>query len=151
MMDSRELGNTAPPPALTEAAFDCLKAAGPWMFFLGILGFVSCGILLLGGIIIILTGDLLSSLGLNGPWMGFFYIAMSVVSFFPSRLLFLTGSKLRSLKADDSDELLEAALRNNASFWKFYGVLSIVAVSITIVALIGMCVFFAMATRGSII
>jgi hypothetical protein len=136
MMDSCEQGNTAPPPALTEAAFGCLKAAGPWMFFLGILGFVGCGILLLGGIIIILTGNLLSSLGLSGPWIGLTYIVMSVVSFFPARLLFLTGSKLRSLKADGSDELLEDALRNNASFWKFCGVLSIVATALTIVALL---------------
>jgi hypothetical protein len=136
MMDSREQGNTAPPPSLTEAAVGRLKAAGPWMFFLSIVSFAGCGISLLAGIIIRLAGSLPSYFGLSGPLVGCFYVVMAVVSFLPARFLFLAGSKLRSLKADDSGELLEEALRNNASFWKFCGILSIVAISLTVAIIV---------------
>jgi hypothetical protein len=136
MMDSREQVNTAPPPSLTEAAVGCLKTAGPWMYFLGILGFVSCGISLVTGFVFMLTDSLPLYFGLNERLIGLFYIAMAVVSFIPSRFLFLAGAKLRALNADDSGELLEAALRNNASFWKFCGILGIVATSLTVAVIV---------------
>jgi hypothetical protein len=95
---------------------------------------------MLGGIVAIFADRFMTVDSLAQS--GFIYIAMAVVSFFPSRLLFLTGSKLRSLKTGDSGELLENALRSNASFWKFYGVLSIIMTSLAVVALVVIIVIF---------
>jgi hypothetical protein len=152
-MDDLEQRN-APPPSLTEAAFGYLKTAGPWMFFLGILSVIVCGISFLSGIVLLANNTLLNDLNAagirnGGAFLGFFHVALSIISFFPARFLFLAGSKLRILRPDDSNESLEAALRNNASFWKFYGLICIAGIAITVMIVVGIIIIAIRAT-GSV-
>ncbi|MDR2344043.1 MAG: hypothetical protein LBD86_05880 [Spirochaetaceae bacterium] len=123
------------PPPLTKAAFYKLTDAGQWMSFLGIISFVGEGIVLISGIVSIALVSNVSYLP-NRLEEGFVYIVIAVVCFFPSRFLFLAGSKLRALKTDGGADALEAALLNNKAYWKFQGILTIVFLAIAVLFII---------------
>jgi hypothetical protein len=131
----QEQGTDGAPLELTETAAAYLKDTGPWMSFLGIVGFVSCGIILISGLVML-------ALGANTPYlpnsllMGFLYIVLAVICFFPARFMFLAGSKLRALKTDGDADLLEEALRNNKAYWKLSGIITIVGLGLAVLALI---------------
>jgi len=126
---------------LTITMLRYLKEASPWLKFLGILGFISCGFMALWALFYIIVAitatTLMSSLA---PMMGLaalpfwlivpIYIAAAVLFFFPSYFLFNFGTKIRKFIVSNSDEDLELALKNNKSYWKFCGIITIVYLSI---------------------
>lgn len=139
-IELEESGNSvqeqcAYPPPLTETAASYLKDSGPWMSFLGIVSFISYGIMLVSGIVMVALGANTPHLP-NSLIVGFLYIVLAVVCFFPARFLFLAGSKLRALKMDNSADVLEAALRNNSAYWKFSGIFVIVCLAFAVLAII---------------
>ena len=138
-MDSGELNIEA--PFLTEAALDSLKAAGPWMFFMGIFGFTGCGIMLVSGFAVLISASNIADIpyfwdGKGRLVIGLLYILIAVAAFFISRYLFLAGSKLRALKVSGRTEDLEAALINSGAYWKFSAILTIVFLGIVIIILL---------------
>ena len=148
------------PGGISEKALFYLKAASPWMRFLGIIGFIGCGFLVLFGIFMVTLPAIFLRMadipdteveaarqgvvGIMGAVGGLFYILAAVLSFFPSRWLYKTGAKLRSYARTGSDLDLEEAFRNSRAFWKFLGIITIiwlaflpVGIVITTVAAIG--------------
>jgi hypothetical protein len=123
-------------PELTETAFSLLKASGRWMYFIGIVDLVLCGIALVSGLVMLVFGANTPFLP-EGPRMdGLFCIVFAVICFFPVMFIFLAGSKLRALKTDGDTDLLEEALRNNKAYWKFTGISTIVSLGLTALTLI---------------
>jgi hypothetical protein len=124
-----------PQGVLTDTMIKYLKEASPWVRFLGIASYIVCGLVVLAGLIIIIVGfvqavqgneglsDTLSS-GLISS--GFMALGSSLLIFFPARFLYLCGTKLRSYCQTSAEKELEAAFKNNKSFWKFYGICAIV-------------------------
>jgi hypothetical protein len=109
-------------PELTETAFACLKSAGPWMKFLGIVTFAVCGIMLIAGLVMAFSVE-----SMLGRLTGLTHITLAVVCFFPARFLFLAGARLGALGKGGGACDLEAALRNNKAYWKFSGLFTIVS------------------------
>jgi len=134
---------------LTETMLGYLNEASPWLRFIGIVGFIGCGLSCVAGIIFSITTSAVSSMaeGLgNFPiWLfSLIYIAIGALFFFPSRFTYNFGAKIRNYQLSRSDEDLELALKNNKSLWKFYGILLIIYLSLIpffiIVAIIGVAV-----------
>jgi hypothetical protein len=123
-----------------------LREASPWLRFLGILGFIACGLMALGGlvftILVVLVSDLAGEMGgvLAGSFMGILYIALGLLSFFPAKFSYGFGSKIRRYTLSNSDKDLEDAFKDNRSLWKFAGILAIVYLAIIPLALIGVTV-----------
>jgi hypothetical protein len=116
---------------LTETMLGYLKEASPWTRFIGILGFIGCGLMVLGGIITAIATSSVSGITEGfGPlpvWLvSLIYIAFGVLFFFPSRFVYDFGAKIRNYQFSSSDEDLEAAFKSNKSLWKFYGIMLIV-------------------------
>jgi hypothetical protein len=115
---------------LTETMLRFLYEASPWLRFIGILGYIGCGFMVLGGL---LGGAgfaaMFSTLGLSSGLGGIIsvaYLALAALFFFPAHFTFMFGYKIRNFRFSNSTEDLELAFKNNKSFWKFIGILSII-------------------------
>jgi len=144
---------------ITETMLIHLKAAAPWMVFIAILGFVTSGFTALWGIASFSLAPFFGSayqfgnvdfanifgIAIFGASMAVLSFGGAVIIFFPSLFLYRFGNKIRAYLRSGTDGDLEAALKNNKSLWKFYGILCIVYLSLLPVLIIGI-VIWAIAT-----
>ncbi|GHU43977.1 hypothetical protein FACS1894190_14960 [Spirochaetia bacterium] len=147
---------------LSETALFYLKGTHGWLRFLGIMGFIGCGFLVLTGVfMLIFTNEVIGEIanevselggvagifksitGSVGPFVGAIYAAMAVLYFFPSKFCWDFGSKIRKFLVSNAAGDLEAALKSNKSLFKFFGILTItglalipVTIIITVIAII---------------
>jgi hypothetical protein len=117
--------------SLNSIVLSYLKETSPWLRFIGILGFIGCGLMCFGGIIVTMAMLFASSLtdgfGTMPVWLfPLIYLPFGVLFYFPSRYTYNFGAKLRNYQFSNSDEDLEQAFKNNRSLWKFYGILCII-------------------------
>ncbi|MDR2050038.1 MAG: hypothetical protein LBP69_11350 [Treponema sp.] len=117
---------------LTETMFLYLKGASPWLRFVGIAGFIMLGLNALIGLTMIIGVESAASSipgwpsGM-GAGLGVFYFALMAVMFFPVLFVFRFGAKIKSYIHTGNDEDLEQAFKNNKSFWKFIGIVTIIS------------------------
>jgi hypothetical protein len=118
--------------SLSETMLRYLNEASPWLRFVGVLGFVGCGIAVLSGIIFAIMGTVaLSALGSDlddfPAWIfAVIYIPIGVLLFFPSYFIYNFGKRIRNFQFSNSTEDLELAFKNNKSLWKFNGIMYII-------------------------
>jgi len=130
---------------LTETMFTYLKEASPWLKFIGILGFIGCGLMILGSLsfvfISIAASAMLDEFAAFPIWLVTpLYFASGALLFFPSLFTYRFGEKIRKYQFSNADEDLEEAFKNNKSLWKFYGIMCIISLAATPVLLIIMAV-----------
>jgi hypothetical protein len=122
---------------LNDAMVRYLRETSPWARFLGIIGFIQCGLMALGGLVSLAVIPALSDLsgmpsfiaGGVGGLVGFIYIIGAALLFFPARFAYNFGTKLRSYQRSSAEEDLESAFKNSKSLWKFLGILTIVSLA----------------------
>ena len=129
---------------MTKIMLDQLKRAGPWIKFVGVLGFIEAGFMTAGGIFFILVmPHLLYAQYYSGASSsGLFYITTGIISFFPSFFTYRFGNKIKKFFLTGENHELEQALKNNKLFWKFTGIFLIAFLSIFIVAVFISLFFF---------
>ncbi|MDR2478886.1 MAG: hypothetical protein LBD48_06180 [Treponema sp.] len=154
--------------ALTSTMLRYLKEAAPWLRFIGILGFIGCGLLALGGIIMLFAAGAINQVW-SEAWEGFpqlgaysgvlsavfgasmtvYFLFFAVICFFPALFVYNFGSKIRSYMQSASDDDLEAAFKNNKSLWKFFGILAIIQLAfIPVMVIAGIIIAVAVAFGG---
>lgn len=122
---------------VTDRTYSFLETAGKWARFLAILGFIGLGITLLAGLIMMVGGSIFESnmsrfgrgfRGTGAPFwlMGLMYIAMSVVMFFPLKFLSTFASRAIEIGMRREAMVLEEAIENLKSFFKFQGIIMII-------------------------
>ena len=123
--------------AMTDTMLFYLKEAAPWLRFIGVMGFISFGFTCLGAVTTLIT-SLVSFESATATVLSLqiVYILIGLLIFFPARFTYLFGAKIRNYMLSNADEDLEAALRNNKSYWKFCGILTIVCLAIVPVMII---------------
>jgi hypothetical protein len=117
---------------LTETMLFYLKGASPWLRFVGIAGFIMLGLYALIGLTMIIGVRSFGSpipgwSGVLGAGFGVFYLGAIALMFFPVLFIFQFGRKINSYVHTGNEEDLEQAFKNNKSFWKFMGILSIIS------------------------
>ncbi|MDR2747900.1 MAG: hypothetical protein LBB77_10705 [Treponema sp.] len=123
---------------LTAVMIRYLKEASPWLRFIGILGYIGAGFLILSGLI---TAIIALATGV-GLWsgvpnvIGFVYVPFGVAAFLPARFTYRFGMKIRHYLASGAEKDLEEAFKNNKSLWKFSGILAIVYLALLPAAVI---------------
>jgi uncharacterized membrane protein len=143
------------------ASLTFLEHAAKWARFLAIMGFISVGLMVLGGIIAIISGLALQSHrstryggygyragAESSVWlMGFTYIIMAVVYFFPVKFLYdFAARALQAVQSRDS-MALQSALESLKSHFKTLGIMTIIGIVLGL--LIGFIFFAALiANRG---
>ncbi len=109
-----------------SSILDTLRATKPWARFLAILGFIGTGFLVLGGLAIA-SGSLKAQVKLP-DWIGFIYVVFAFLYLAPA--IFLNGyaSAIDTLLRDGTMRSLDAALRQQKSFWRFVGWMALLTV-----------------------
>jgi hypothetical protein len=150
-----------PQAGLTEAMLAHLKGASPWLRFIGIMGFICCGLMVFSGIIFLAFIPAMGALwgtipgmeslpnvfgAVFGGSMGVYFFICAVIGFFPSRFVYTFGSRIRSYLRSGADKDLEEAFKNNKSLWKFAGIVTIISLAfIPVMIIVGIVVAVAMA------
>ena len=140
---------------LTETMLKHLNDASPWLRFMGVMGFVTSGMIALGGISSLAFLPLMGSvwsilpdpfgsiLGSIAPAMAlysFYFLGAAVLSFFPALFTYRFGAKIKNFMQSNSISEMELALQNNKSLWKFNGILMIVSLAIVPITIVIMVV-----------
>ncbi len=127
-----------------------LKEAAKWARFLGILGFIGSGFILLAILTIWYSSSqafgLLgsSSLALASMGMGiliFIYLLLAVISFFIALFTFRFGQRTSRALLNDQQMDLKSGLSNLRFIFRTYGIMAITYISIMILAIIFGTVF----------
>ena len=78
---------------------------------------------------------------LSLKWFGFLYLIMIILYVFPTLYLYRSSAAAQlAVEANDNEQVVEF-LKNNKSFWKFCGILTIVMLALYVVFIICMVIF----------
>jgi MFS family permease len=131
-MDSNELENQAQESniELTPDSITYLSETRKWAKFLAILGFVSMGFLVIFGFFFGTFFSELSGQETELPFpsffIGFFYLIMAVLYFFPILYLYQFSSLIKKALNYRSKDQLSLAFKSLKSHYRFIGIMTIV-------------------------
>ena len=134
---------------LQEEVKQYVASTGRWYKFFGILGIIGIVLMVMGAIIVFVAGNALSSADvmemagmpegmaqMGGASMGIVYLICSLL-YVPMVVYMLRGAQAaESAVALNSNEAAARFLLNTKSYWKFYGILSIVMICLMIMLFI---------------
>jgi magnesium-transporting ATPase (P-type) len=133
---------------ITESMIASIKQSSSWIRFLAIYGFISVGLVIVPMALFSLLSPFIGGMLLNELDIGmmnpilfsvamiFSTIAIGAICIFPLIFLHNIGSKMRAFVQTNNATALELAFKNNKSFWKFCGILTIVSLALIPVSLI---------------
>jgi hypothetical protein len=129
---------------LTNSMVLYLQEAAPWLRFIGILGYIGCGISVGTGLVMMVTMIVgLSSFGIDKTWpmttsgmFGFVYLIFGALMAFPARFTYNFGARIRNFIKGSAEQELELAFKNNKSLWKYLGILCIVNLALIPVGIV---------------
>ncbi|MDP9080593.1 MAG: DUF5362 domain-containing protein [Bacteroidota bacterium] len=132
-----------------------LREAGKWASFLGIVGFIFCGFIVIAALFI---GSILSmatkfspdptAAGMMAGMSGFltvFYLLIGIVYFFFSLYLYQFGSQVKKGIMFSDNNHVTGALGKLKSFFKLWGILTIIILCLYALIIIGAIIFGAAA------
>ena len=139
---------------LSNESLDYLKEISKWAKLISIVAFVMLAII---GIMMLVAGSFLGTSAIGGGGEGimagiamFIYFAfLALIILVPSLYMFRFAKKIKmALETQNSDTLTEG-MKNMKSMWKFYGIITIITISlcgvtllITLVMLGGMATLY---------
>ncbi|WP_374950324.1 DUF5362 family protein [Mucilaginibacter sp.] len=134
-----------PQMILTDQAQFYLQKAGQWAFFLGIMGFVGTAFLAIAALFV---GTIFTSMAAINPLMAHaagmgaavtvMYLLLAAVSFFFSLYLYQFGDRVKKGIAYHNVDETTAALGKLKSFFKLWGIFTIVYIAFLILFFITM-------------
>jgi hypothetical protein len=119
---------------IPSEAIDALRETKPWVGFMAILGFVGAGFLVIAGLVMVAFG---SSLGRkeSAP-LGLMYLLVSLIYIAPSLFLRRYSHSIgRLLERGDTHDFIDA-MRNQKSFWRTVGILSLVFLGVMVLMVV---------------
>ena len=136
-------------PADRSAIIAKLTQTQPWLRFIGIMMMIGAVLMVMGGTACTLLGALTlagvipSAQGAGGAVLlgiGILYLVLSVIYFFPARLLLKSARAIRTLATAPEEGAVIEALEAQRRFWKFIGIF-----------IIGILAFYLLAIAAAII
>lgn len=134
---------------VSENMLDSLKATKTWVTFLSIVGFVFCALMVLGALAMFagVGAGQSGPMKMLGPGFGLLYLILVAIYFIPCLFLFRYGKAIGRIPAA-GQPALEEALAKQKSFWKYMGILTIIAICLDVVLILGAVMFGMMAATG---
>ena len=132
----------APPGVgMSPRVIQALAGTKPWVRFCSVIGFILTGFMFLGALGMLVVGGMAELGGAAAFGVAAFYVILGVLYLYASIKLWSYGSHIRRLMMSQSIWDLEAALEAQRSFWKFVGIM-------ILIALVLYAGFFALAVVG---
>ena len=147
---------------LNDLAVDALREGAKWCLFLSIVGFIFIGLMVVFGAFMSVMmsampgdayGGAMGSMGaspfnaLKG-YFGVFYILLALLYFFPVYYLYKYANGTKQALESGNNDVLSNALVNLKSHHKFLGIMTIIMISLYIIAIIGVVIFAAKFAGG---
>lgn len=135
---------------VTQGVVSQLARTKGWVRFIGVLGLIGAGFMLLGGIAMLAGAGAMGKVmeaqpGLKGPGngvflaIGFGYLVFGLLFFYPSLKLNSYASAIARLIFTGRGADLEDAIEHQRAYWKYIGVLMVLMV-LFMVAMIGLAI-----------
>ncbi|MDH7462342.1 DUF5362 family protein [Chitinophagaceae bacterium 26-R-25] len=112
-----------------------LRETAKWNKFLAILSFIFCGLMVLAGLFLTFAaGFMMSSLQMPFAGMGFFwliyFLVFAVLTIIPNLYRYRFAAQVLQALDTNDQVTLTSSLGNLKSFYRFYGIMMIVLISI---------------------
>jgi hypothetical protein len=136
---------------VTPTMVEHLQGTRPWVLFLSILGFVFSGFMVIAALGMAAMGMASGDVGVAGGLaLGLFYLILAFVYVLISLYLFRYATSIGGLTASRASVDMEDALRHQKTFWRVLGIMSVLYLVLTVVAVVVMVGvgFFAAATAS---
>lgn len=124
-----------------------LRDAARWAKFLAIAGFIFCGLFVVVAILVLsLLSSLFNSVGAQGVYgigalpIAFVYVLIAVLNFFPCLYLYNFATRMQTALRSNDQEQLNTSFRNMRAFYRFVGVMMIIALGFFLLGILGMVV-----------
>lgn len=135
---------------LLEESKQYVESTGKWMKFFAILGCIGVGFLVLAALMMASVGSYIpldEDFGAFGRifmrMFGIIYLVIAAVYIYPIIYLFRASAAAR-LAAESNDNVqVTEFLKNNKSYWKYCGILTIVMFCVYILLILGIAIAFA--------
>ena len=126
-----------------------VSSMGKWMKFFAILSCIGAGFLVLAAIMVASVGNFMpfdEDFGVFGRigmrMVGILYLVFAAVYIYPIICLFRASAAAKlAVESNDNVQMAEF-LKNNKSFWKYCGILTIVLFCVYILVIIGVAIAF---------
>ena len=137
---------------IDQQTINYLNESARWGRFLAILGFVFCGLMVLMGVFFgsfmasMISGMNAETAAFGGGFFSIFFVISALITFFPSLFLYNFSSKMRKAVRNNDQAVMTESFKNLKSFFKYYGIFTIVILSFYALAIIS-AIFGAMFGR----
>ncbi|MHB8404558.1 MAG: hypothetical protein ACYDCJ_03950 [Gammaproteobacteria bacterium] len=129
------------PIALSDRMLASLNATRPWVKFIAIVWFVGIAFMVIFGLAMITgiyTGFSMPGFpALLGRVFGTFYIVIALVYVAPALYLYRYAKAIAGVQGSAVMASFEGALKQQKSFWKFYGIFIIVVIVLCLLLFVG--------------
>jgi len=129
------------PIAFTDSMLASLNATRPWVKFIAIVWFVGVAFMVVFGLAMITgmyTGFSMPGFpALLGRVFGALYIVMALVYVAPALYLYRYAQAIAGVQGSAVMVSFEDALKQQKSFWKFYGIFIIVVIVLCVLIIVG--------------
>lgn len=138
------------PLELTERIKNYLLDAAKWGKFIAIVGYIGMGLLAVVGLIMLFGGFPYPGLtnsafsGVPLAFMGFMYLVMAGVYYFPTTFLYKFATKIKKSLLDSDQDDMTSGFHNLSKLFTFMGVVTIIVLAIyalTILIMVPMLLF----------
>lgn len=122
---------------VSENALASLNATRPWVKFLAILGFICIGLMVIAGLIMTFASSMIPTrpgMPQFGAVIGIFYLIFAGIYLMPTLFLYRYSKAIAAIQST-GQSALEAALKNQKSFWKFMGILMLILLCLEVLLL----------------
>ena len=117
---------------ISDQSYHHLATIRKWAFFLAIMGFIGCGMMLFSGLLFGFLGSLVPDAEgfsqLPGALMMVIYCGLGVVYFFPAYFLLHFASRLKAALNTHNSDILTDALKYLKYEFTFFGAVEFVVV-----------------------
>jgi len=136
---------------ITDESRMYLAETAKWAKFLAIVGFVFTALIVVLGVFFgSIMGAMMSgfpeesgsvAMGGLGGAMGFFYVIMGLIYFFPCYYLYKFATRAKLALANNDTDALTDALANHKSVYKFMGILMIIVLAFYVLGIAAALLF----------
>jgi cell division septal protein FtsQ len=132
-----------------------LSETAQWAKFLGILGLIFLIFFVFAGLGIMLVGSAafessseLGDLGISGAMIGFAYIVIAAIYFYPTWALVKFGSLLRTALKTNNQQKFSEGMMYLKRFFKFIGIVTIIIIAIYVLIFVALGVGMGIGSLG---
>lgn len=139
----QEQNQPEPEMVLSPEAQYYLQQGGKWASFLGIIGFIFTGMMLLfaafaGAVLTYLSHLSPSQHSFKGaPFLSFIYVLLALPYFFSSLYLYQFGSRAKKGVAFIDNDSVTIALSKLKSLFKLWGIFAIIVIAFYVLVIVG--------------